>query len=194
VTSLALALAALASAAVSPLHPTPAPGTSAPGGTPLSGTRLDERTDEIGALLRCPVCQGLSVTDSPATMARNMKAEIREKLKAGYDQEQILADFEHSYGEFVRLEPPLRGVNWLVWFGPLAGLLAGGAMIVWTLKRSPQKAPDPDAPRAAPAASPVSDLPSRDALPADAHLAAAVRRVRTLAYGWPDGTSPKERS
>jgi len=47
-----------------------------------------------------------------------MKAEVRDKLAAGYDQEQILADFEHSYGEFVRLKPTLRGVNWLVWFGP----------------------------------------------------------------------------
>jgi cytochrome c-type biogenesis protein CcmH len=187
----ALALAALASAPGSPPQPAPAPGTSAPRGTQLSGAQLDARTDDIGALLRCPVCQGLSVTDSPATMARNMKAEIREKLKAGYDQEQILADFERSYGEFVRLKPPLRGVNWLVWFGPLAVLLAGGAVIAWTLKRSRQKAPEPDASGAAPAASPVSDLPSRDALPADARLAAAVLRVRTLAYGWPDGVSPK---
>ena len=42
---------------------------------------------------------------------------MRELLAAGYDQEQILAYFEHSYGEFVRLQPPLRGVNWLVWLG-----------------------------------------------------------------------------
>src|SRR5207248_664527 len=93
---------------------------AAPGGPQLSGPELDARTDEIGALLRCPVCQGLSVADSPATMARNMKAEVREKLAAGYDQERILADFERSYGEFVRLQPPMRGVNWLVWFGPVA--------------------------------------------------------------------------
>lgn len=183
----ALALAALA-AATDPPPPrsTPLPGARAPSGAPLSGPQLDARTNAIGALVRCPVCQGLSVTDSPATMARNMKAEIREKLAAGYDQEQILADFERSYGEFVRLEPPLRGVNWLIWFGPLGGLLAGGAAIAWTLKRSARKA--------AGDASAVSDLPTRDALPADAHLAAAVRRVREMVYGWPDGIAPKERS
>jgi cytochrome c-type biogenesis protein CcmH len=156
----------------------------APRGQPLSGKLLDQRTEEVGALLRCPVCQGLSIADSPATMARNMKAEVREKLAAGYDQEQILADFERSYGEFVRLQPPMRGVNWLVWFGPAGMLLAGGAVVAWALRRSqrPKEALQRD-----------SDLPSRDTLPADPRLAAAVRRVRMLAYGWPDGISPKER-
>jgi cytochrome c-type biogenesis protein CcmH len=154
-------------------------GAEAPRGPHLEGRALDARTNEIGALLRCPVCQGLSVTDSPATMARNMKAEVREKLKAGYDQEQILASFERSYGEFVRLEPPVRGVNWLVWLGPIAVLVIGGAVIAWSMRR-PEKV-----------AQPSAEIPSRDALPDDADLAAAVRRVRAMAYGWPDGLSPK---
>ena len=46
----------------------------APRGTALSGAALDARTEEVSALLRCPVCQGLSVADSPASMATNMKA------------------------------------------------------------------------------------------------------------------------
>jgi len=168
----------------------PRGGAEAPRGKPLSGKALDQRTDEVGALLRCPVCQGLSVADSPATMARNMKAEVREKLAAGYDKEQILAEFERSYGEFVRLQPPMRGVNWLVWFGPAGVLVAGGAVVAWALRRSPR-------PQGESASSPVpqdSDVPSRDTLPSDPRLAAAVRRVRMLAYGWPEGIPPKERS
>jgi cytochrome c-type biogenesis protein CcmH len=163
-------------------------GVAAPPRQQIPETQLDARTDEIGALLRCPVCQGLSVADSPSTMARNMKAEVREKLAAGYDQEQILADFERSYGEFVRLQPPMRGVNWVVWFGPVAGLFAGGAVIAWALKRPAGKTGAgtvSDAPAA-------SDLPTRDTAPGDPRLAAALRRVRTLAYGWPDGVHPKE--
>ncbi len=164
---------------------------AAPAGKQLSGPQLDARTDEIGALLRCPVCQGLSVADSPATMARNMKAEVREKLAAGYDQEQILEDFERSYGEFVRLKPSMQGMNWVVWLGPVGGLLAGGAMIARALKRRPRNGSEPET---AVATSTVSDLPTRNATPGDARLAAAVRRVRMLAYGWPDGVSPEERS
>jgi cytochrome c-type biogenesis protein CcmH len=180
---LALALLALAGAPAL-AQPSPGPAMEAPRSRPLSGPELDARTNDIGGLLRCPVCQGLSVADSPSSMARNMKAEVREKLAAGYDQEQILAYFERSYGEFVRLEPPMRGVNWLVWFGPLAVLVAGAGVVAWAVKR-----PSRGSGEATSSASP--DLPSRDTLPSDARLAAAVRRVRELAYGWPGGNPPR---
>jgi cytochrome c-type biogenesis protein CcmH len=191
-----IGLLALSSPAIPQEGATPADDPAAaigrPKGAPLSGAELDARTEDVSALLRCPVCQGLSVADSPSTMARNMKAEVREKLATGYDREQILAHFERSYGEFVRLEPPMRGVNWLVWFAPLAVLGAGAAVIALALKRprpATAEGPQPGLP-----ASPSSDLPSRDTLPADAHLAAAMRRVRNLAYGWPDGVPPKSGS
>ena len=153
-----------------------------PAGAPLGGPQLDTRTDEVSALLRCPVCQGLSVADSPATMARNMKLEVREKLAQGYDQEQILAHFERSYGEFVRLRPPLRGANWVVWLGPAAFLVAGGAVVAFALRNSR---------RPTVAKTAAIDLTTRGALPDDPRLADAVRRVRALAYGWPDGIPPK---
>ena len=162
----------------------PAPSGPAPSGPPLSGPALDARTESVASLLRCPVCQGLSVADSPATMARNMKAEVREKLAAGYQQEEILAGFERSYGEFVRLEPVLHGVNWLVWAGPLAGLLIGALIVGAVLRRTGR----------APAAAAAQETPSRHTLPDDPRLAAAVLRVRELAYGWPGGLPPGSRS
>ncbi len=161
---------------------TAAPASGTPRGQPLSGPALDARTQEVAELLRCPVCQGLSVADSPSTMARNMRMEVREKLAAGYDQDQVLADFERSYGEFVRLEPPMRGVNWLVWGGPVGALLLGGILVRWTLRRGPR---EPEAPQ---------PVPARDALPDDARLARAVLRVREIAYGWPGGVPPGARS
>jgi cytochrome c-type biogenesis protein CcmH len=163
----------------------PPPGTAmgAPRGQPLSGAALDASTEEVAGLLRCPVCQGLSVADSPATMARDMKAKVREELAAGYDKEQILADFERSYGEFVRLQPELHGVNWLVWLGPIAALLLGAVLVGRALRRP--------ASAAAPARAP--GVPSRDALPDDPRLATAVLKVRELAYGWPGGIPPRQR-
>lgn len=78
----------------------------------------------------------------------------------------------------------------MVWFGPIIALFAGGAAIAWALRRSARKAAGgPSA--AAPAGSPEPPVPARDSLPADTRLAAAVRRVRTLAYGWPGGVPPK---
>lgn len=167
-----LALPALPAAKDAP----PSPGLGAPRGAPLSGLALDAQTDDVGALLRCPVCQGLSVTDSPSTMARNMKAEVREKLAAGYDREQILAHFERSYGEFVRLEPPLRGVNWIVWLAPIAGLLVGAWVVSLALRPRRARPAEPDS-------GPLVDEP--ELLP---HLL----RVREAAYGWPGGVRPEQ--
>jgi cytochrome c-type biogenesis protein CcmH len=185
----ALALAALARVLAAQEAPAADPRAivGAPAGAALSGTALDERTEEVAALLRCPVCQGLSVADSPATMAQNMKGRVRELLAQGYDDAQVLAYFEHSYGEFVRLEPPLRGVNWLVWGAPLAGLVAGLAVVGWALRR--QASLSDEAPALPPAT--VAAEPASDALPEDAALAAYVLKVRELAYGWPGGVRPR---
>lgn len=188
-TLLGAGLAAAPSAAETPDPAGPEGVVGPPRGRPLSGAALETRTQEVASLLRCPVCQGLSVADSPATTARKMKAEVREMLAAGYDQDQILDYFERSYGEFVRLRPPLRGVNWLVWAAPILGLVTGACLVAWTLRaRRPEKAPSPNAPAEAHDAS----LPNVDTLPDDPRLAAHVLRVRELAYGWPGGVAPPD--
>lgn len=150
-----------------------------PRARPPVAEALDARTEEVAGLLRCPVCQGLSVADSPATMAVNMKAQVKELLADGYDEEQILAYFERSYGEFVRLQPPLRGVNWLVWLAPLVALGAGA----WAVRRALGA-------RRASGGGPASPAPGPDTLPEDPQLARYVLRVRELAYGWRGGRSP----
>jgi len=144
---------------------------------PLSGAALETRTRQVAGLLRCPVCQGLSVADSPSATAQNMKAHVRELVAAGYDQDQILAYFERSYGEFVRLEPARRGVNWLVWIAPVAGLMLGLGVVLFALR-----APKP----ALAAAAEAAPLP----LPEDPRLAAYVLKVRELVHGWPGGRPP----
>lgn len=104
---------------------------AAPQGRPLSGPALEQRTQEIAALLRCPVCQGMSVADSPSTVAQDMKREVREMLAQGYTEEQILARFQQSYGDFVLLKPR----NPWVWLLPVVLLLAGAAVVITTAKK-----------------------------------------------------------
>ena len=90
--ALALALGGgLSAAQDEPRGGDPATVVGAPKGRPLAGDALTARTEDVASLLRCPVCQGLSVADSPATMAVNMKVEVRELLAKGYDQDQVLA-------------------------------------------------------------------------------------------------------
>lgn len=111
-----------------------------PKGTPLTGQQLFVRTQEVGSLLRCPVCQGMAVSDSPAEMAVNMKEQVRELLARGYTEKQILQYFELSYGQFVLLKPKFEGVNSLVWMLPLIALAIGGAIVFAKIRRL-QRAP-----------------------------------------------------
>jgi cytochrome c-type biogenesis protein CcmH len=174
---------ALAQPAPAPMPADPASVVGPPRAGRLAGAALEQRTHEVAGLLRCPVCQGLSVADSPSTMATNMRSQVRDLVAAGYDQEQILAYFERSYGEFVRLQPPLRGVNWLVWLAPLLGLLGGGAVVWWALRR-------PRVGGESAAAADSASVPGPDELPDDPELASFVLRIRERAYGWPGGVSP----
>jgi len=106
-----------------------------PKGTPLTGDALDQRSHEIAGLLRCPVCQGLAIADSPSEMAINMKGQVRELLSRGFTEEQILAYFERSYGQFVLLKPKFRGVNSLVWTLPIFALLIGAMLVVLKIRK-----------------------------------------------------------
>jgi cytochrome c-type biogenesis protein CcmH len=106
-----------------------------PKGIPLSGPLLEEQTMAISHVLRCPVCQGLAIGDSPSIMASNMKAQVRELLERGYTEEQILNYFEKSYGQFVLLKPKFQGVNALVWILPIAVLAIGFVLVVSKAKK-----------------------------------------------------------
>ncbi len=126
------ALLVLLSAVAIPAQPAtdaPRERLGSPAGPPLSGAALETLTEEVSSLMRCPVCQGLSVADSPTPLAAAMKNEVRDLLAAGYSREQVMEYFEQSYGEFIRLAPHARGFNLTVWLAPLALLLVGAAMI-----------------------------------------------------------------
>ena len=112
----------------------------APLGPPLSGAALDRATEEVASLMRCPVCQGLSVADSPSTSAVALKAEVRRQLALGYTGDQVIASFERSYGEFIRLAPKAEGFNWMVWLMPIVAFAVGALWIYLRLR--PQRPAD----------------------------------------------------
>jgi cytochrome c-type biogenesis protein CcmH len=113
----------------------------APQGLPIANAQLATRTHEVASLLRCPVCQGMSVADSPSEMAVNMKEQVRELLARGYTEEQILKYFELSYGQFVLLRPKFEGVNALVWLLPIFAVIAGVAIVLLKIRKLEQPLP-----------------------------------------------------
>jgi len=95
---------------------------------------LEAKVRDVASALRCPVCQNLSILDSPSQLARDMKKVVREKLAAGESPDEVRRYFVSRYGEWVLLKPKASGVNLSVWLLPLLALL-GGAAVVWTAVR-----------------------------------------------------------
>lgn len=99
-----------------------------------------ERVDRIAAELRCPVCQGLSVQDSPSETARSMRALVAQRVAEGRTDDEIKAEFQRSYGDWIFLAPPLGGPSGLVWLAPLAAV-ALGTWLAWSRARAPAAVP-----------------------------------------------------
>ena len=102
----------------------------------LSDPALEARARALSAELRCMVCQNQSIDDSNAELARDLRLLVRERLKNG-DSDQAVIDYVVSrYGEFVLLNPRLRGETLLLWGAPVVLFLAGAtAMILFVRRR-----------------------------------------------------------
>ena len=96
---------------------------------------LEERVRQLASELRCPVCQNLSVYDSPSGMATEMKDAIRERLQRGESPEQIRAFFVSKYGEWILLKPTSTGFNLVIWLLPFVAAVFGLGGILWVLRR-----------------------------------------------------------
>lgn len=103
------------------------------GDPPAAQAITDARTDALAEILRCPVCQGMSVADSREDASLAMKERIREMVAAGYTDEQIIDYFVDRYGEGIVLLPDDR--HWMIWLLPLLALVGGGVLI-WSRSRT----------------------------------------------------------
>ncbi len=126
------------------------------GSEPLAPA-LEARVQTLGKELRCAVCQGLSVSDSPSSMARAQLDKIRELVAEGKSDQEVRDYFVARYGEWVLLQPKVAE-NPLVWLSPLL-LLMGGAFVIYRqVRRGPAPAtPAASAPKAAPASTEAED-------------------------------------
>lgn len=90
---------------------------------------------EIGSLIRCPVCQGVPIADSPAPMARDMMALLRDRLEAGATRQEAIEDLLGAYPGSLLLEPRLSGATLALWLLPAAAIVVGGGLAL-TVRRS----------------------------------------------------------
>ena len=105
---------------------------------------LESKTRDLARQLRCLVCQGENVWESNSPLAGQMRDHVRDRLKAGESPEQIKTYLESRYGDFVLMEPPKHGLNWLLWLGPFALLAVGAALLKRALGRWRKPAAKPE--------------------------------------------------
>lgn len=96
---------------------------------------LDRRTAALAATLRCPVCQGESIQESPSELAQQMRSVVRDRLRAGETPDQVRAYFVSKYGEWILLEPAMTGLNILLYLFPVLLLVGGLALVVVLVRR-----------------------------------------------------------
>lgn len=140
------------------------PGARPIGATPSADTALEARTSAIASTLRCPVCQGESIQDSPAELAQQMRAVVRDRLRAGETPDEIKAYFVSKYGEWILLEPTMTGLNVALYVLPVVLVVGGLALVVVLVRR--WTAPEASAPTAAGSAAPPGSRAA--AVPVDA--------------------------
>ncbi|MGI9168033.1 MAG: cytochrome c-type biogenesis protein [Pyrinomonadaceae bacterium] len=90
---------------------------------------LEKRVLNLSKELRCLVCQNETLADSRADLAIDLRNEVREQMKAGKSDKEIIAFLTARYGDFVLYRPPVRPTTYLLWFGPFALLVAGLAVL-----------------------------------------------------------------
>ena len=99
-------------------------------GEMLSDPALEARARALSEQLRCMVCQNQSIDDSDADLAHDLRVLVRDRIKAGDDDEHVIAYIVSRYGEFVLLKPRFSLRNALLWGTPVLLLLVGGLFIV----------------------------------------------------------------
>ncbi len=113
----------------------------------LADPVLEARAREIGKGLRCLVCQNQSIDESDATLARDLRLLVRDRLSAGDSDRQVIDYVVSRYGDFVLLKPPFKGSTYVLWIGPavIAGL-GVAALAVYFRRRRPAVAGPPPPP------------------------------------------------
>lgn len=108
---------------------------------PFKNHAEEVRFQNLTRELRCLVCQNENLADSNADLARDLRHEVFDLMQSGKSDDEIKQYLVDRYSDFVLYDPPVKSSTMLLWFGPLAILLAGGVVVVMTVRRRSRVAP-----------------------------------------------------
>jgi len=106
--------------------------------TPFSDPQQETRYQKLLEELRCVVCQNQSLADSNASLAQDLRNEVRTMVQQGKNEQQITGFLVERYGDFVLYRPPLKSTTYLLWIGPVALLLIAFLSGLYFIRRQPK--------------------------------------------------------
>lgn len=105
---------------------------------------LEKRMIGLADKLRCLVCQNESLASSHAELAEDLRREVREQMKKGMSDQEIIDYLVARYGDFVLYDPPVKKTTLFLWYGPFALLLIGGGLLYYQVRKRKSQATDAD--------------------------------------------------
>ncbi|MGH8927222.1 MAG: cytochrome c-type biogenesis protein CcmH [Acidimicrobiia bacterium] len=139
----------------------------------------EDRARALGLQIRCPVCQGESIADSPSETARDMMDLVRQRIAEGLTDEQIIDELLASYSGALLLDPPVAGSTLWVWIAPVVALGVGLVLII----RRVRPVPRPAGSEASPAVDHLEAVASADATASGRRLAMGAVGLMVVAAG-----------
>ena len=103
---------------------------------------LEKRVMDLASELRCLVCQNQTIADSAAPLAVDLRGQIREQLKGGASEQDVIDYMVARYGDFVRYRPPFEAKTLLLWTGPFLFVVLGAWLLRRRLARPQAAAPE----------------------------------------------------
>ena len=101
----------------------------------LEDTAQEQRAREVFSGIRCMVCSGESIADSRADLAKELREIVRERIKSGNSNQQVLDYISSRYGKNILMQPPFEPGTYLLWFGPFIFISVGFAVLLFSLRR-----------------------------------------------------------
>ena len=105
---------------------------------------LEKRMIGLAENLRCLVCQNESLASSHSDLANDLRREVREQMKKGMNDKEIIDYLVSRYGDFVLFDPPMKKATLILWYGPFALLLIGAGVLVYQLRKRKEKIEEAD--------------------------------------------------
>lgn len=102
---------------------------------PFRDAAEEARFRHLAAELRCVMCQNQSLADSSAPIAKDLRQEVFELMRAGRSDDEIKTFLVDRYTDFVLYKPPLDERTWWLWFAPMLILLAGALTVAVIVRR-----------------------------------------------------------